>query len=611
MTYTYKLARRLAISRNLPVLSVLVLLAACAGDTTAPEVPATPSTPSVPNESVGFRVLPRTVTIETNQHIRFRAEVRSVRGLVSNPSTSWHATGGTINAKGTFSASTPGTYKVVGRGLERGRAHPHRPDTSVVVVVRYRPGLVGIEVTPRAPQLETGQTRKFTAVGELRDGTSVPIGVNWTATGGRIDAAGVYIAGSTPGIYHLIAADTRGRVADTVPVVISIPAAPDTVAVPAPDPTPAPSPTVARVVLKPATVFLATQAGHQFAAFGRTTEGDSVAIDVQFRATGGTITENGLYTAGTTSGTFRVIAASSELADTAVVTLASTSGGGTTDPAEMGTPMGLSGLLSSGVTSAYYTMSLDGYNAGTIIGRLTEARSKKLRVLMNMTGGHHDNYKTDGVFDMSKWRAKMATYNTPAIKAAVEAAVADGTIIGNSVMDEPANTSANNSWGPAGTMTKARVDGMCREVKAMFPTLSVGVVHDHRIFEPEKNYQYCDFILSQYRLAKGDVQSFRDGGLAFARRSGVAIAFSLNILHGGTQSTTCEKWGDDPHGNLCPMTGEQLRDWGLLLGNAGCALNMWRYEAAYFAKPEVQSALRTIAESLARLPRKPCRRGST
>ena len=36
MTYTHKLARRLALSRDWAMLTVL-LLAACAGDTTAPE----------------------------------------------------------------------------------------------------------------------------------------------------------------------------------------------------------------------------------------------------------------------------------------------------------------------------------------------------------------------------------------------------------------------------------------------------------------------------------------------------------------------------------------------------------------------------------------------
>lgn len=152
-----------------------------------------------------------------------------------------------------------------------------------------------------------------------------------------------------------------------------------------------------------------------------------------------------------------------------------------------------------------------------------------------MTGGAHRNYKTDGVFDMAKWRAKMSLDDTPGIKAAVEQAVKDGTIIGNSVMDEPQNTSPENSWGPAGTMTKARVDEMCGFVKAMFPTMPVGVAHDHRVLEPEKSYRVCYFIVSQYRWSKtkGDVAKFRDDALALGRRDSIAIAFSLNILDGG------------------------------------------------------------------------------
>jgi hypothetical protein len=173
-------------------------------------------------------------------------------------------------------------------------------------------------------------------------------------------------------------------------------------------------------------------------------------------------------------------------------------------------------------------------------------------------------------------------------------------------MDEPHNSTPLAGWG--GVMTKARVDEMCRYVQGIFPTLPVGVVHDHRQFEPEKNYQDCEFLVSQYRLSKGTVESFRDGGLAFASRSGIAIAFSLNVLHGGVQGTDCDKYGYDPNGLLCPMTGEQLRDFGLTLGSAGCALNMWRYEEAYFAQPEIQEAVRTVGESLAKLPRKPCRR---
>ena len=623
MTYTYKLARRLAISRDLGMVTALVLLAACAGETTAPgapDAPATPATPTAPTAPVGFRVLPGTVTIETDQQIRFRGEVRTLKGQVSAPALVWEASGGTIKRDGTFSAATPGTYRVIGRAQGRGRAHPQRPDTSVVVVVRKRPGLVGIRVRPRQPELGAGETRTFTATGQLANGSTAPIGVVWTATGGTIDPAGVYRAGNVEGTHRVIATNTRGTVADTIKVRVKRSAKGDTIPTatplpaPTPDPAPEPAPTVTRLVLRPATVALATNATHRFAAFGRDAGGDSVGVDVTFRATGGTITSTGLYTAGPTAGTYRVIATSTTLADTAVVTLAETSGGGTPSPeptpapAGTGIPMGLSALLASGAQPTYHNMSLDGYSADRIVSQLSEARSKKVQVMMNMTGGHHSRYMTDGVFDMAKWRARMDSYNTSTIRAAVAQAVAEGLIVGNSVMDEPTNTSATNSWGPEGTMTKARVDDMCRYVKNIFPTLPVGVVHDHRKLEPEKGYQYCDFIVSQYRLSKGGVKEFRDGGLAFARRAGISIAFSMNVIHGGTPGTDCDKWGDDPNGVLCPMSPEQVREFGLTLGPAGCALNMWRYEREYFERAEIQRAFQVVAETLGALPRKPCRR---
>jgi hypothetical protein len=139
MTYTYKLARRLAISRDLAMLNLLVLLAACAGETTAPEATADPSTPAVPNAPVGFQILPGSVTIETNQQIRFRGELRMLRGQVLAPQLIWEASGGSIDSSGQFSAAQPGTYRIVARGRSRGRGLPLRPDTSVVLVVPAQP----------------------------------------------------------------------------------------------------------------------------------------------------------------------------------------------------------------------------------------------------------------------------------------------------------------------------------------------------------------------------------------------------------------------------------------------------------------------------------------
>lgn len=581
MTYTFKLSRRLAISRVSVKLSVFVLLAACAGDTTGPEGVPT----STPTSPTAFRVVPSAVTIETNQSIRFRAESRAHSRRDVLPMV-WEASGGTIKPDGTFSSASSGTFKVVGRG--RGR---QRPDTSVVVVVPPQPDLVAIEVTPEAVALPTGGTGSFTAVGRLSDGTTTPVGVNWSSTGGTIDPAGAYQAGTAAGTYRVVATNTAGTLADTAAVTIEAAQSP-----------PAPDPTLTSVVLKPASVTLVIGGSKRFSAYGRSGTGDSVAVaDVAFTATGGSITPDGFYTAGPTPGTFQVVASSHGLSDTSLVmlTVPSTTAG-------TGIPIGLSGILANGVNPAPYTMSLDGYTASNIVSRIAEARDKKIRIMMNMTGGAHSNYQTDGVFDLAKWRAKMDTYNTATIKTAVAAAVADGIIVGNSVMDEPHNSTEHAGWG--GNVTKAMVDGMCGYVKAIFPTLAVGVVHDHRHFEPEKDYSVCDFVLSQYRESKGPVAAFRDGGVAFAKRSGIAIAFSLNVLHGGTRAEDCPKYGYDLSGLLCPMTPEQIRTYGLTLGPAGCALNMWRYESAYFYDSANREAVRAVADSLARLPRKPCSR---
>jgi hypothetical protein len=319
-----------------------------------------------------------------------------------------------------------------------------------------------------------------------------------------------------------------------------------------------------------------------------------------------------------------VVATAAGLADTALVTLAATGTSGTSgttgSTGATGIPFGPYGAwdgTSLKSNTAVFTGSINSVNASALVARITEARSNGMKIMTAMTGGH-DPYLTDGVFDMAKWKARMDTYNTPTIKQAVAAAVADGTIIGNSVMDEPHvyGLGDGNTWGPQGTMTKARVDSMCGYVKAIFPTLPVGVVHQHHVFEPTKSYRVCEFIVDQYGLKYGDVYAFRDAGLALAKRDGIAIAFSLNILNGGYQAerdgqwncpltTTAGRGTFDPN---CRMTPAQVREFGLALGTAGCAMMMWRYDDAFMANSENQRAFADIASRLATQPARPCRR---
>lgn len=604
MTYTYKLARRLAISRHAGALTSLLLVAACAGETTGPD--ATTSTQL--DNPFALRVVPGAATIETDQQIRFRSQSRDGNVFVSG--VTWEATGGTINPDGTFSATEPGTYKIVGRG--RGR---HKSDTSVVVVVPPQPDLVALEVSPDPTALLAGESRSFAALGRLSDGSEAAVGVVWSATGGTIDAGGAFQAGQAAGSYRVVATQATGSLADTAVVTVSLPEEPT----PPEAPAPPEEPTLVQVVLKPGSASLSTSGTRQFAAFGRNSAGDSVAVAVAFSATGGSITPAGLYTAGSTAGTYRVVAAASGLADTAVVTLTTTTSSGGTI---LGLPFGPSQQLDRSLTVAVpFTMTSDGYSADNIVKRIEAARAGKYRLLLALTGGKHDNYMSviNGAyqFDLAKWRAKMDTYNTATIRQAVADGVRDGIIVGSNVMDEPHVSGAGdgNTWGPPGTMTKARVDGLCSYVQQIFPTLNAGVFHQHDTFEPDKSYEVCQFIVAQYNSRRGDVRTFREEALALGRRDGHAVMFSINILNGGVQDKDgvydCTGPGQGGKGTFspnCRMTPTQIREYGSALGPAGCGLFMWRYDSQFVSDPENQLAFKDLAAKMASQPWKACRR---
>ena len=272
--------------------------------------------------------------------------------------------------------------------------------------------------------------------------------------------------------------------------------------------------------------------------------------------------------------------------------------------------------------SAPFTMDVGATGAGYLVSDLNEARSRGLRRILMMTGGGHSNYMStiDGVyqFDMKKWKAKMNTYNTASIKDAVAKGVTDGTIVGESVMDEPHvfGSGGGNTWGPKGTMTKARVDSMCAYVKGLFPTMAVGVVHRWDVFDTGHTYKVCDFILSQYSTRLGSVTAWRDGALTWVLKQGhpMSIGFSMNILNGGTQDKD-GTWDCKDQGGFkgdrspnCAMTGSQLRTYGYALGPAGCAMAMWKHDDLYYSKRKY--AMQDLATMLKTLSAPPCRKGT-
>jgi hypothetical protein len=118
-----------------------------------------------------------------------------------------------------------------------------------------------------------------------------------------------------------------------------------------------------------------------------------------------------------------------------------------------------------------FTASTNYINADTLILQINAARNKGHRLVLAMTGGSSTDYTTNGQFDMTKWKNTMNRYNKTNLKAAIAAAVSDGTVIGNQLIDEPETA----QWGTV--LTKPMIDQMATYVKTIFPTLPVGVNH--------------------------------------------------------------------------------------------------------------------------------------
>lgn len=147
-------------------------------------------------------------------------------------------------------------------------------------------------LTPNSKSIQPGQTAQFSAtvVGATNNT------VQWKATGGTIDANGVYTAGANPGTYTITAVSQADpQVTSTATVTID--------------------PAAVAVSISPSSASV--QTGQQTAFTANITGGSNTAVN--WTASCGSIDASGKYTAGNTAGTCTVTATSQANASASAV----------------------------------------------------------------------------------------------------------------------------------------------------------------------------------------------------------------------------------------------------------------------------------------------------
>src|SRR2546426_7295426 len=218
----------------------------------------------------------------------------------------------------TEASAMPFTFKLAQR-LARMKRAPVIGAAFVLVACRLydhlgAPTLPGqpvqIVVAPESVALDPYQTQQFRASGRTAAGDSMPVTVSWTASAGPVTQSGLYTADTSVADVLVTATysatgtaaatSSAGQLSGTSRVKKK---------------------RLVQVVMNPQTISVPEGGVQQFSVYGLKNTGDSVSVSVGYVATGGTITPNGVYTAGQVPGPFRVIANQNggSLADTAAI----------------------------------------------------------------------------------------------------------------------------------------------------------------------------------------------------------------------------------------------------------------------------------------------------
>ena len=234
MPFSFKLSHRLALAH----LAAALLVTGC-------------STTDISDPAGAIaRIAPDSVTVVPNQTVQFSAYGDTPRtGPASVVAVVWSATHGTITAQGLYTADTVEGLSDIFATDMGGRQAAAR--------VRTMRALRQVVLVPSSAVVAIGSSVQFQTYGLTANGDSLGVTVALDATGGSMDAAGRYTAGSIPGTFRLIA--SSGALADTSTVTVTT--------------TPPPANGVTTVDVAPGTATVAAGATFQLRASARDASG--------------------------------------------------------------------------------------------------------------------------------------------------------------------------------------------------------------------------------------------------------------------------------------------------------------------------------------------------
>jgi hypothetical protein len=246
------------------------------------------------------------------------------------------------------------------------------------------------------------------------------------------------------------------------------------------------------------------------------------------------------------------------------------------------------------------TLRGGGITPDNIISLLTAIRAKGGRLVLKMCMGKDSYVKTNGVFDLNKWKSLVDRFR----KVNLAPFITDGTLMGHFLIDEPQRSA---KWGKV--ISQATVESMAAYSKAIWPTMNTFVrAAPSWLASSPVTYRALDAGWLQYASGKGEASQVGAAEVAAAKSKGLGLMMGLNILDGGNGSSGVAGWTRGRYA----MSATEIRNYGTALLNQTytCGFYNWMYEdfgPAYYARTDIKSAMTDLSNKAKAHIRTSCR----
>lgn len=258
-----------------------------------------------------------------------------------------------------------------------------------------------------------------------------------------------------------------------------------------------------------------------------------------------------------------------------------------------------SSALTVAQVNSVHTGLVEAPSPSNLLSLLSQLRQKNGRVLIKLGGGEKSYKNPDGTFNLTKWKTSVDRFRN----INFDSYIADGTIVGHFLVDEP---HFKGRWGDKG-IAQAVVEEAARHSKSRWPNLPTLVNSPANwLASVPVTYVHLDAGWAMYRSkTSSNPGAWLAQQVKRAKSKKLGLVAGMNVLDGGDGSSGIR--GTQPR--TWAMSAAELRKYGsALLGQSYiCAFSMWRYSDSYYNRADVKSAMAELSAKARSHVRTSCR----